>query len=91
MCKKEETQENHAIIPGSARALGEQQQPQKLSNKWGYSKGSPGLSLFPPMHLSARPERAGPVHRASTASRKKWETLAYLTPAIFSTSEFAGV
>lgn len=49
------------------------------------------LCFLPSMHLLAWPGRAGPVYRALTASLKKWETLAYLTPTIFSTSGFAGV
>lgn len=76
MCKEEATQGNHLVIP--SYVLEEQQQPQKLSNEWENAEQSPGLSLFPPTCPLAWPGRAGPGHKAPTASHKKWEMLACL-------------
>lgn len=76
MCKEEATQGNHLVIPGSA--LGEQQQRQKLNDEWGNAEESPGLSPFPFTHPLAWPGRAGPGHKAPTASHKKWEMFACL-------------
>lgn len=86
VCKEEVTQGNHLVTLGSA--LGEQQQPQKLSDQWRNVEESPGLSPFPPTHPLAEPV-LGTKHLL-TASHKKRETLACLSPTIFCTWGFAG-